>query len=450
MTVAASGLADHAPQVVPMHGLGGRQDLPLPFEFVVAGAAVAVLASFVLLAFAWRTPRPVPAGMPLPEAISRAIDSSGLRWSVRTVGLAIAVFMGLALVFGQDRLTNPIFGFVYVWIWVGLVPISLLFGPMWRTLNALRSLHLLGSRALGAEPHEGVVSLPVRIGIWPAAAGLFTFVWLELVAPDRATIPILLMWVALYVVILLVGAIAAGQAWFDASDPFETYALTMAKLSPWGRDDQRRIVVRSPLTNLATLPAVPGRVVFLAVLIGSTGYDGFSNATIWIGWAQNTPLAGIPIQTLGLLTFIAAVLGSYSLACMAAGHLGHSSRRTLPGLFAPSLVPIALGYVAAHYLTLLLWEGQRVLITASDPLGRGWNIFGTAEWGLALGFANHPGLIGMTQCAAIVAGHILGVITAHNKALELFDRPRALLGQIPLVLLMLGYTVGALLLLFAE
>jgi len=433
-----------------MHGIGGRQDLPLPFELVVAGAATAVIASFLVLSLAWRAARPAGSGLPLGEMVTQIVDSAGLRWTVRAVGLTVALFMGTALLFGKDLLINPIFGFVYVWVWVGLVPISLLFGPVWRTLNPCRTVHLLGCRLLRANPNHGVAELPAQVGRWPAAIGLFAFVWLELVAPERVTIPILLLWLTLYAVIMLFGSVQFGQRWFGAADPFEAYALTMAKMSPWRRDEGGQILLRSPLANLATLRAQSGLVVFLTVLIGSTGYDGFSNSGLWVRLIQNSVVPSVVLSTLGLLGFIALVFGSYTAACLIAGRLTQTPGAALPGLFVHSLVPIALGYVTAHYLTLLILEGQRVFITSSDPLSLGWDLFGTATRGINGSIVNYPGLIGSIQTVAIVVGHILGVILAHDRALALFPRRAALIGQIPLLVVMVGYTVGALLLLFTE
>jgi len=80
--------------LTPMHGIGGRQDLPLPFEFVVAGAATAVIASFLVLSLAWRTARPADPGRPLGERLTRIVDSAGLRWTVRGVGLTVALLWG--------------------------------------------------------------------------------------------------------------------------------------------------------------------------------------------------------------------------------------------------------------------------------------------------------------------------------------------------------------------
>jgi hypothetical protein len=124
--------------------------------------------------------------------------------------------------------------------------------------------------------------------VWPAAVGLFAFTWLELVAPERATLPVLQSWFALYVVILGFGAVLFGDRWFTASDPFEAYALLMARLSPLGRRSDGAIVVRLPLDNLDGLTPRPGLVALVSALLGSTAYDGYSNSSSWIGWAQNT------------------------------------------------------------------------------------------------------------------------------------------------------------------
>lgn len=49
----------------------------------------------------------------------------------------------------------------------------------------------------------------------------------------------------------------------------------------------------------------------------------------------------------------------------------------------------------------------------------------------------------------IITGHVVGTVLAHDRALSLFPRPTAVLGQIPLLVLMVVYTVAGLLLLFS-
>jgi hypothetical protein len=437
--------------LLPLHGIGGRQDLPVPFGMVVGGAAVAIAVSFVVLGLAWRSPRyrGNASGKPLPAAVTRTVDSTWFRWIVRLVGLAIALYAGVALLFGVDRLTNPIFGFIYILVWVGLVPISIVLGPVWRTLNPLRTVHLLLSKALRQPPSKGLFELPPWLGLWPAALGIFAFTWLELVAPDRATLPVLQEWLALYVVITMFGAILFGDRWFSTGDPFEVYASLMARLSPWGRRTDGALVIRRPLENLDGMKPWPGLVGMVAALLGSTAYDGFSNSTVWVGWAQNTDYSMTLLGTLALICFILFVLVTYSSATFLAGRLSDSSRTRLPGLFAHSVVPIAFGYVVAHYLTLFILEGQRTLIYLSDPLSNGANIFGTGLLGLNTSITNHSTMIATIQVCAVVGGHLMGVISAHDRAVALFPRHKALAGQLPLLVVMVGYTVGGLLLLFA-
>ncbi|MGW5193947.1 hypothetical protein ACWEOO_32160 [Kribbella sp. NPDC004138] len=440
------------PLILPLHGIGGRQDLPVPFGLAVAGAAVAVALSFVILGVAWRTPkyRGNASGVPLPAAISRVIDASWFRWLVRLFGLATFLYAMVALLFGVDRLTNPIFGFIYILVWVGLVPISLLFGPVWRTLNPLRTIHLLLSKLLRQPPSKGLLELPSWVGLWPAALGIFAFAWLELVAPDRATIPVLQAWIALYVVITMFGAVLFGDRWFAQGDPFEAYATLMSRLSPWGRRTDGRLVARRPLENLDGLRPLPGLVGLVAALLGSTAYDGFSNSSAWIGWAQNQDISITWLGTAALIVFILFVLVTYSGATILAGRLSDSSRTALPGLFAHSLVPIVFGYVVAHYLTLFILEGQRTLIYLSDPLSNGANVFGTGLLAVNTGITNHSATIAVVQVAAVVFGHLLGVVSAHDRAVALFPRAKALAGQIPLLVVMVGYTCGGLLLLFSS
>ncbi|WP_329484739.1 hypothetical protein OG558_19230 [Kribbella sp. NBC_01510] len=438
--------------ILPLHGIGGRQDLPVPFGLAVGGAAVAIGVSFVILALAWRSPkyRGNASGKPLPAAITRTVDAVWFRWAVRLVGLATFLYAMVSLMFGVDRLTNPIFGFIYILVWVGLVPISIVFGPVWRTLNPLRTIHLLLSKALRQPPSKGVLELPAWLGLWPAALGIFAFTWLELVAPDRATIPVLQAWLALYFVITLFGAILFGDRWFSTGDPFEVYATLMSRLSPWGRRTDGALVVRRPLENLDGLKPLPGLVGMVSALLGSTAYDGFSNSTAWIGWAQNQDVSMTWLGTAALIGFILFVLVTFTGATLLAGRLSDSSRTTLPRLFAHSVIPIAFGYVVAHYLTLFILEGQRTLIYLSDPLSNGANIFGTGLLAVNTGITNHSTTIAVIQVLAVVCGHLLGVVSAHDRAVALFPRNKALAGQIPLLVVMVAYTVGGLLLLFSS
>ncbi|HKX15435.1 MAG TPA: hypothetical protein VJN19_09595 [Propionibacteriaceae bacterium] len=434
--------------LIPLHGIAARRDLPLPFSFVVAGAVLALVISFVILIFAWRRPRfERIGGRPMPR-LTAVVDNPVVRLVARAVVLAGFVWAGLAMMAGQDLLTNPIFGFVFVWLWVGLVPISLLLGQFWRATNPLRTIHRGLCATARIDPEQGLMTLPSGIGVWPAAAGLFGFAWLELVQPDRTTLAVLRLWALAWLVILVLGAIGLGQRWIGAADPFEVYASTIAQMSIWRRvGDQLRLV--NPLAGLNAWRAPPGATAVVAALLGSTAFDSFANTSWWIQTVQDSAVPTAVWATAGLLAMIIIVLVSFSLAAAWMGRYGSRPATAYPRLMVASLLPIVLGYVVAHYATLLIVEGQRTAINFSDPLGRGWNVFGSAEMGVNTAIFDHPTAIAVTQLCAIVGGHVFGIICAHEKSVALLPPERAVRGQLPLLLVMIGYTCAGLLLLFS-
>ena len=436
--------------VVVAHGVGSRQDLPLPFGLAVAGAAIALVVSFVALGLLWREPRlnGPQAGRPLPPSVAAVLDSRTTRAVLAALGVVVTAYAGIALVLGQDDADNPTPFVIYVLLWVGLVPLSVLFGPVWRRLNPLRTLHAVVLRLAGLDPREGALPLPPGLGYWPAALGLLAFTWLELVAPDNATLPVLRLAVLIHVTVQLVGGFLMGSHWFDRCAPFEVWSALFGRLSALGRRADGRLVIRSPLAGLDALPAAPGLAATVAVMLGTTAYDGASNAPAWFTFVQSSPLPQTLVETAGVVAVVLVVGLLYAACTRWAGRVGGLGGRGMPAAFAHSLVPIALGYVMAHYWSLLVLEGQNAFVHLSDPLGNG------SDW---LGLADHrpstallqPGLVATVQVVSVVTGHVLGVVLAHDRAVRLFPHRRAVLGQLPLLLMMVTYTVGGLTLLFS-
>ncbi|MFF1646042.1 hypothetical protein [Streptomyces sp. NPDC058240] len=422
------------------HGIGAQHDLPLSPFYAFAGAFAALFVSFLALGLLWSASRFCGdrAGRPLPYAVQRLADARPTRIALRALGLAAALYVALHLLLGPDDPDrNPGPGAVYVLLWVGLVPASLLLGPVWRSVNPLRTVHLLVCRTLGRDPAAGR-PLPARLGLWPAAAGLLAFTWLELVAPDPASTTALLLFLSLYAAVHLAGAARHGAGWFDRADAFEVYSGLLARLSPLGRRPaDRRLVLRSPFNGLDATPQTAGLVATVCVMLGSTAYDGFSDSPSWITTVQTSPLGRTTAATLGLLGAVALVATLYALCAGAVRLISGRLRHPLTA-FAHSLVPIALGYLVAHYFTLFVTEGPRTVMVASGtdnpvppepPLG--------------------PGGVATLQVAAIVLGHVLGVIAAHDRSVRLFPPGRAVAGQLPLLVLMITYTIGGLSLLIA-
>ena len=436
------------PLLVPLHGLGSRQDLPLPLPAAVGAAVLVLLLSFAVLALAWREPRwdGVAGGRALP-GLTRLVDARWFRGIVAALGVFAFTWVGAALWFGRDRVTNPVFGFTYVWLWVGLVPLSLLFGPLYRLANPLgrlaRLLQLAGLPAGGLRPLSRETWK--RLGAFPAAVGLLGFSWLELVQPDNNTLAVLQGWWLALVGAVIGGTVLFGRRWVAAADPFQAYAVLVSRASPWQRVDGVVHLV-NPLRHLSTARTPAGTWAVVAVLLGGTAFDGFTS-TSW--WVRTTQSSGLPRElwgTLGLLGMVALITLTFALGVRGIGRLRPAGPLNL---LAASVIPIVIGYAVAHYLSLLVLEGQRTLINLSDPLGLGWNAFGTAELGISPLWLDTPVVTSTVQLLAIVGGHVIGVLVAHELALRVLPVGRRLTGQVPLLLVMIGYTCGGLLLLFS-
>ncbi len=436
--------------MVRAHGIGGAQDLPIPAEYAIAGASAALAVSFIVLALAWRSPRydAGTSGRPLSAGLTAVVDSPYFLGSLRVVGLAFFLYVAWAAVAGPDLLVNPTFGVVYVLLWVGIVPASLLFGPFYRAVSPVRAVNSVLSRLIGSDPDRGLVDLPRWVGYWPAALGLFAFVWLELVYPDATYLAPLRLWFAVYLAVLLVGSALFGSQWIARTDPFEVYSTLVGHLSVIGRRDDGRLVLRSPLANLDGVVAAPGLVAVVAVLFGSTAFDSFKDSNYWLRFTQTTDLNVTLVNTGVMLVFCGVVAASFAVATMATGVREDVDRAAMPALFAHSVVPIIVGYMVAHYLTYLVESGQQTLIQLSDPMATGANLLGTADWQVNYWVSQHPTFLAVTKVLAVVAGHVLGVVAAHDRAMKLLPQRHQLTGQLPLLLVMVLYTVTGLYLLF--
>lgn len=424
------------------HGVGGRSDLPVPLWLALYGGAGAVLVSFFAVAALWTGERTrADGGRPLPDAVQRFADHRATRYAVRGAGLAAAAALLVVAFAGpQDSLRNPAPTWFYVWFWVSLAPLSVIVGPVWRWLNPLRAitagLRTVAGRRFTARP------LPPGIGYWPGAAGLLAFLWLELVYdhPDTPrTVGVFLLGYGIAQVGL---GFWYGQRWFDRGDGFEAYSTLFGHLSPVGRREDGRLVLRSPLAGLAGLRSAPGLVATVAVILGSTGFDGLSRTSAWRDATQGLDRAPtLLLGTAGLVACAGVVLLTYHVASGLSQRYAPRLATAMQVQFVPSLLPIALGYTVAHYFSLAVFQGQAGYLLASDPFGRGWDLLGVAGRGVDYTVVA-PQAIAFVQVGAIVLGHVAGVVAAHDRAVVTFPRRYQRSGQYPLLAAMVAYTMG--------
>lgn len=409
------------------HGIGDSQDLPLPFDLVLQAGAVAVVLSFLAVSTLWRVPRE-PAVRRLPERWDRLLRARWWRNPLRVIVLALAsYFVGDALFGSVDF--NPAAHALFVWLWVGLVPVSIVFGPVWRALNPLRTLHAIACRVFRLPP-TGIRPGDEGGGRWPAAIALLAFVWFELIAPDRTEPRVVGAWLSAYAAVQLGFAVVRGEAWFARGDGFEVYSELAGRLSILGTDGDGRFVLRSPLAGLTDVTPERGTMAFVAVWWGSTIFDSASGSPWWVGTVQST---GMPVlvATAGLLVVCPLVLASLSWTARSVD-------------IALALVPIAVGYTLAHYASLLIVAGPRGLVL----LVRQWGSVDSID----LNVTPNPTAVAVFQIACILVGHLLAVLVAHDRALRANPgKPLAVVvaDELPSVLLMVAYTWAGLFLLFA-
>lgn len=433
------------------HGIGGQADLPIPLELAVSGAVAALVVSFTILVVAWRRPRYDGAqhpGRPAMAILDRVTSAASFRIGLRVLGLVIAAFTVATAVAGQNSLTNPFFGIVYVWWWVGLVFASALLGPVWRAISPVRTINAGIAKLSGSDPDAGLFRYPEWLGHWPAALGLYAFVWMELAYRYPTELGSVRLWCALYVGAMLVGGAVFGNRFYESADPFEVYSSLIAKLSPWARVDGR-LVLRSPLANLSTVESRPGLVAVVAILFGSTAFDSFRESSFWVKTYQDASVSKVVLDNAALLAFCLTAGVLFTVGSALTSSRGETPRRELPRRYAHSIVPIILAYIVAHYLTLFVDVGTQTLARASDPFGKGWDILGTAGVEPSYWFSYHPSVLASIKVVAVVVGHVVAAIAAHDRALTLLPKRDQITGQLPLLVVMVGFTAGGLFLLFS-
>ena len=443
------------------HGISVRSDLPIPEWLFGWAAAMVLVVSFVALAVLWPKPRLEESSWrPLPGGIGRLLASRPVEIVCGAVGvflLGAVIYSGLRGVDVPEA--NFASLFVYVAFWVGLVPLSVLFGDVFRAFNPWRAIGRAAAwvaRTASRTELPAPLEYPGRLGRWPAAVGLFAFTTLELVAADGNKPEPVAIAALVYSALTFVGMALYGvDRWIERGEAFSVYFNLFARLSPVETRDGQ-VGVRRPLSGLPSLEPLPGTVAVLAVMIGTVTFDGASEAPLWSGISPD--IAGF-LGDLGLspqrafeLAFLVGLAGAvlmvaafYRLGIEGARSVGGGFRAPdLARRFVHSLVPIGLAYVAAHYFTLLLFDGQRLFYAISDPLGEGSDLFGTAGTDPDFGFIG-ANAIWYWQVGFVVAGHVAALVLAHDRALALYDDAKpAVRSQYWMLAIMVGFTSLAL------
>ena len=442
------------------HGIGGVRDLPVPESFFFSTAAIVLVVSFVILGALWRRPQleQRAEGTDLRAGLQRSLRAKALRVVLQAASVALLVVTLWSAFAGTTvALDNFAPTFVYVLFWLGAPLLSVILGDVWRILSPWRAIAdgVVWLLERGGREVQPLYAYPERLGRYPAAGALLAFVALELAHPRPADPRVLGVAAALYTYWALAGmAVYGREAWTRGGEGFAVAFSLLARIAPFAARDGR-LVVRWPFTGLAGAERTPGTVAVIAILLGSTSFDGFSRTTIWqdvladvragVVDAPNwrAELTTTAVNLAGVVAFSVGVAVAYLVAVGIARRLVGSSRSLVPELVL-SLLPIAFAYTVAHYFSLFLINGQFAIPLASDPLGRGWDLFGTADYAPNLAVVS-PETVWYVQVSALVVGHVAGLAVAHDRAVALFERrDQALRSQYPMLALMVLFTVGGL------
>jgi hypothetical protein len=469
--LVAASLAVAVTEPVSAHAIDGAFQLPVPLWLYLGGAAVAVAASFVITAVASRTPGEAAYGTwVVPDAVSVVA-----RVVLRVLGLAWwygAIVVGFVV---ADISPLPA---VLLWIgmWVALPIAAAVVGNPWPSLSPLRSTFAAlewVARRLGAERLDAGLAYPTALARWPAVALLCAGIWCELILPGSDAATTVAAVLAGYTVLAVAGmALFSPVAWQRHGEVFEVLLAWFGRIGPVARravdsrlcagcaegcsparcidcpecataanDGERRAELRAWFVGL-TEPAPPGwsDAAFIVLLLAGVTFDGLSEtafgATLleWVltpvvGALGVTSLAFLLTDTLTLALVVAAFFAAFAVTLALCRVLADGASMR-PAAYAATLLPIAAGYLIAHYLTLVIRGAIWLPALITDPLMSlapdiGWIPVG-AIWYLSV--------------ASIVGGHIAGIVLAHRLAL--IDAPkRAIVAGLPIVALMIGYTV---------
>lgn len=456
-------LAGIAAPVHP-HSFGTIYNLPVPFWMYAYGAAAALVVSFVIVGYfvsvgaadAGVRTYPLPRGLAFIETLTRP------GWVAAARALSVAL-LALTIATGLFGVRNVYQNFSMTFFWIvfvlGFTYLVALIGDVFAAINPWRVL-CEWIEKVNPDAFRRRMDYPERLGYYPALVLYIVFIWLELFGgtQPRSLANALLV----YTAINFAAAAAVGkETWFRYGELFGVFLRIVAKIAPFERRDGR-VRLRQPFMGLAQEPAEHSSLlVFILFMLSSTAFDGVRETVPWVQifWKQIYPLltplaAGMKQPYLYLvnyyyywqwlslalspLLYLAVYLFFIWLAKVLTG--SEMALRELALRFAYSLVPIAFVYNVTHYYTLIVSQGFSIVRLASDPFGRGWNLFGTSAW-LREPVILDAGTVWHTQVWLILFGHIVSVYLAHVVALRVFpDTRRAVLSQLPMLVLMVIFT----------
>jgi len=463
------------------HAFGARYDLPLPLEYYLAAAGAAVALSFVMMAIAFDSRAARAKGPWIDLTKYRLVRFLGHPLAVLSVKIFSIGLFYLVLASGYFGNQDPVKNFAptFIWIiwWVGLAYIAALIGNFWPTINPWANIFDGVEKLLRPRTPLGLrLPYPKWLGVWPAIILFVLFAWFELINETAKTPATLANAILIYSGITWAGMVIFGRnVWLAHGEAFTLAFDVFGRFAPLGtRAEEGRVENTKTGTYIwglrpyasALVTTTPCRLLmtlFILVMLSTVTFDGFKETPFWSDMLQSIALAPffhplirlihnvgfdyfIVLETIVLILFPIMFLAVYLGFSFLTKWVSRCEQTVteIAGLFIYSLVPIAIAYHLAHYLSYLVTAGQLIIPLASDPFGTGWNLFNTADYNTNIGVVGAK-FVWYTAVITIVAGHVFAVGVSHIVALRVFEPARvALRSQYPLLFLMVGYTMVSL------
>lgn len=441
------------PATAGAHAFSQNYTLPIPLSIFLYGGAGAIAVSFLIIGLFLNEKKSVfnykvrdISKLGVVNLLTGRIFKNVLKW-FSFLFFLLLIFAGI--VGTQFPLSNISPTFVWIIFILGFTYLTAIFGNFWPAVNPWKTI----GEWVGED--RGVLTYPKALSYWPALILYFLFIWNEVVSGE-ASIPRNLSTIILgYSFINVLGTYLFGlKDWFKYGEFFSVFFDLIGRMSPIEAKGGK-ILLRPPLVGLLAKPAENfSQVLFILFMLSSTAFDSFQATSSWLRidlWAyefyQVLGDGGERLfKTFGLMISPVILLVTYLLTIYLS-RVATKSKQSFKSLafsFAPSLLPIALVYNIAHYFNVLATQGQGIIYLISDPLGLGWNIFGTSSYQVNVEVMRAD-TIWYTQVGIIILGHIAAVYLAHLIALKIFKSQKlALVSQIPMLLLMVGYTLAGL------
>lgn len=428
--------------IASAHNIPSRFSAPIPLEFLFGGAGLTVAITAAWLGNTGETStlsRTWCARFRIPHSIATAV-----RYGARLVffaGVLLAVGHGL---FGPQVAAENV-ATVFIWaIWLnGVGLLSILIGSPWRVLSPWRTIYDGLTRLEGNEIAL-FETYPSWLGHWPAlfgfVIGIAIFGNLTVIPRSPAATAVV---VTGYATAMVLGGLVFGREWFRHADALSVLYRLFGRVAPIQFVEMAgdyRLVLRPPWMDCTQRVRSLGLVAFVIAMVYSVSFDGFTNTpefqTVLFGLRDvldTGPMTSVLVYAIGLSIFIAVFVAVCAVMMWVASE--SNGWRGTALAFAPTVLPIAAAYEVAHnYPYVIRSLGRLAAIVLS--------MFGfSVEPVSLLGWLSIPVFWG-SQVFFIVGGHVVAVVAAHSVAVTRYGTlRRARRAHLPLVALMVGYTM---------